>query len=280
MIKILSLVLALTLGLGTPQHNMNFVQDDSAEFGALDPLVDETLDIGAITDAVMTTGQKITELGIRFLLNLLVTLILVGVFYYRKSRRRDYYFTFLVFSTAMLMLLYVMGSVEVGVGLTLGLFAIFGVIRYRTETVPIREMTYLFVIIALAAVNGLAPLYVVEGALTNTPSFRLLPGNVGILALVNLLVILLVWVLESGRIVKHTSTKLVLYDRIELIVPERRAELVEDLEKRIGIKIDQIEIGHVDFLKDAAFIKVYYNLGKNESNTIDTLTKAKEFVEQ
>lgn len=280
MIKILSLVLALTLGLGTPQHNMNFVQDDSAEFGALDPLVDETLDIGAITDAVMTTGQKITELGIRFLLNLLVTLILVGVFYYRKSRRRDYYFTFLVFSTAMLMLLYVMGSVEVGVGLTLGLFAIFGVIRYRTETVPIREMTYLFVIIALAAVNGLAPLYVVEGALTNTPSFRLLPGNVGILALVNLLVILLVWVLESGRIVKHTSTKLVLYDRIELIVPERRAELVEDLEKRIGIKIDQIEIGHVDFLKDAAFIKVYYNLGKNESNTIDTLTKAKDFVEQ
>lgn len=280
MIKILSLVLALTLGLGTPQHNMNFVQDDSAEFGALDPLVDETLDIGAITDAVMTTGQKLTELGIRFLLNLLVTLILVGVFYYRKSRRRDYYFTFLVFSTAMLMLLYVMGSVEVGVGLTLGLFAIFGVIRYRTETVPIREMTYLFVIIALAAVNGLAPLYVVEGALTNTPSFRLLPGNVGILALVNLLVILLVWVLESGRIVKHTSTKLVLYDRIELIVPERRAELIEDLEKRIGIKIDQIEIGHVDFLKDAAFIKVYYNLGKNESNTIDTLTKAKDFVEQ
>lgn len=280
MIKILSLVLALTLGLGTPQHNMNFVQDESAEFGALDPLVDETLDIGAITDAVMTTGQKLTELGIRFLLNLLVTLILVGVFYYRKSRRRDYYFTFLVFSTAMLMLLYVMGSVEVGVGLTLGLFAIFGVIRYRTETVPIREMTYLFVIIALAAVNGLAPLYVVEGALTNTPSFRLLPGNVGILALVNLLVILLVWVLESGRIVKHTSTKLVLYDRIELIVPERRAELIEDLEKRIGIKIDQIEIGHVDFLKDAAFIKVYYNLGKNESNTIDTLTKAKDFVEQ
>lgn len=280
MIKILSLVLALTLGLGTPQHNMNFVQDDSAEFGALDPLVDETLDIGAITDAVMTTGQKLTELGIRFLLNLLVTLILVGVFYYRKSRRRDYYFTFLVFSTAMLMLLYVMGSVEVGVGLTLGLFAIFGVIRYRTETVPIREMTYLFVIIALAAVNGLAPLYVVEGALTNTPSFRLLPGNIGILALVNLLVILLVWVLESGRIVKHTSTKLVLYDRIELIVPERRAELIEDLEKRIGIKIDQIEIGHVDFLKDAAFIKVYYNLGKNESNTIDTLTKAKDFVEQ
>ncbi len=280
MIKILSLVLALTLGLGTPQHNMNFVQDDSAEFGAFDPLVDETLDIGAITDAVMTTGQKLTELGIRFLLNLLVTLILVGVFYYRKSRRRDYYFTFLVFSTAMLMLLYVMGSVEVGVGLTLGLFAIFGVIRYRTETVPIREMTYLFVIIALAAVNGLAPLYVVEGALTNTPSFRLLPGNIGILALVNLLVILLVWVLESGRIVKHTSTKLVLYDRIELIVPERRAELIEDLEKRIGIKIDQIEIGHVDFLKDAAFIKVYYNLGKNESNTIDTLTKAKDFVEQ
>ena len=119
-------------------------------------LADEELfDVQSITDAMMTTSQSFAELAIRFFLNLLVCWILVQFFYYRKSRRRDYYFTFMVFSSAMLMLLYVMGNVEVGVGLTLGLFAIFGVIRYRTETVPIREMTYLFVIIALAAVNVL-----------------------------------------------------------------------------------------------------------------------------
>ena len=86
--------------------------------------------------------------------------------------------------------------------------------------------------------------------------------------------------LESPKLLKHTSTKLVLYDKIELIVPERRAELVEDLEKRIGIKIDNLEIGHVDFLKDAAFIKVYYTLEKDQTATIDSLTRAKDFVEQ
>jgi len=184
----------------------------------------------------------------------------------------------MVFSSAMLTLLYIMGNVEVGVGLTLGLFAIFGVIRYRTETVPIREMTYLFVIIALAAVNGLAPLYHVVD-LSTAPHYALSWGNVGVMALVNLLVVLLVWVLESDRLVRHTTTKLVLYDRIELIVPERRAELIADLEKRLGVPVDNVEIGHVDFLKDAAFIKVFYRLEKGESNSVNTLTRAKDYVE-
>ena len=242
-------------------------------------LADENIldGIQSITDAAMTTGQSITELCIRFFLNLLVCWILVQFFYYRKSRRRDYYFTFMVFSTAMLMLLYIMGNVEVGVGLTLGLFAIFGVIRYRTETVPIREMTYLFVIIALAAMNGLAPVYKLVGATTDNPHYELNAGAVGIMALSNALVVCLIALLESDRR-RQTSTKLVLYDRIELIVPERRAELIADLEKRIGIKIDNLEIGHVDLLKDAAFIKIIYTLEKGQTGSIDTLTKAKNFV--
>ncbi len=239
---------------------------------------EEVFDVQAITDAMMTTGQSLTELGIRFLLNLLVCWILVHFFYYRKSHRRDYYFTFIVFSSAMVLLLYMMGNAEVGVGLTLGLFAIFGVIRYRTETVPIREMTYLFVIIALAALNGLSPLYRLVGALSDHPHYALNAGAVGVTALANLLVIGLIWVLESGRFLAQTSTKLVLYDRIELIVPERRAELVEDLQKRLGFPVDDLEIGHVDFLKDAAFIKVRYRLAKGQDATIDQLTKAKDFV--
>ena len=243
-------------------------------------LDEDLLDVQAITDAMMTTGQSITELAIRFFLNLVVCWILIQFFYYRKSRRRDYYFTFMVFSSAMLMLLYMMGNVEVGVGLTLGLFAIFGVIRYRTETVPIREMTYLFVIIALAAMNGLAPVFKLVGAASANPHYELSAGTVAVMIIANTLVICLIWVLESERLLKHTSTKLVLYDRIELIVPERRAELVADLQQRLGFKVDNLEIGHVDFLKDAAFIKVYYTLGKGETATIDGLTKAKDFVEQ
>ena len=244
-------------------------------------LIDENfLDIQSITDAMMTTSQSLTELAIRFFLNLLVCWVIVGVFYYRKSRRRDYYFTFMVFSTAMLMLLYIMGNVEVGVGLTLGLFAIFGVIRYRTETVPIREMTYLFVIIAIAAMNGLAPLYRVAGVSSDTPHYALNWGATLVTVLSNFLVVCLIWVLESEKLLHHTSTKLVLYDRIELIVPERRAELIADLEKRIGVKVDNLEVGHVDFLKDAAFIKIYYTLGKEETGSIDQIIRAKDFLEQ
>ena len=241
---------------------------------------EELLDVQAITDAMMTTSQSLTELAIRFFLNLVACWVIVGLFYYRKSRRRDYYFTFMVFSTAMLMLLYIMGNVEVGVGLTLGLFAIFGVIRYRTETVPIREMTYLFVIIAIAAMNGLAPLYRVVGAASTNPHYALDTGATLVTVISNLLVISLIWVLESEKLLKHTSTKLVLYDRIDLIVPERRAELIADLEKRVGVKIDNLEVGHVDFLKDAAFIKIYYTLGKGETGSIDQLTRAKDFLEQ
>ena len=237
-------------------------------------------DVQAITDAVMSTGQSITELCIRFFLNLLVCWILVQFFYYRKSRRRDYYFTFMVFSSAMLMLLYIMGNVEVGVGLTLGLFAIFGVIRYRTETVPIREMTYLFVIIALAAMNGLAPVYKLIGASSATPHWELSKSGVSIMLISNALVVLLVWVLESRKLLKHTSTKLIQYDRIDLIVPEKRAELIADIEKRTGLKVDNLEVGHIDFLKDSAFIKVYYTLEKDQTGSIDTITRAKDFLEQ
>ena len=250
------------------------------DFGDYTLADEDILDVQSITDAMMTTAQSLTELAIRFFLNLAVCWIIVQFFYYKKSRRRDYYFTFMVFSSAMLMLLYMMGNVEVGVGLTLGLFAIFGIIRYRTETVPIREMTYLFVIIALAAMNGLAPVYKLVGAVGANPHYELSLGSTLVTALANVLVIVLIWVLEDEKLLKHTSTKLVLYDRIELIVPERRAELVADLEKRIGVKVDNLEIGHVDFLKDAAFIKVYYTLGKGQTDSIDTLTRAKDFVEQ
>ena len=250
------------------------------DFGDYTLADEEIFDVQTITDAMMTTGQSLCELAIRFFLNLLVCWIIVQFFYYRKNRRRDYYFTFMVFSSAMLLLLYIMGNVEVGVGLTLGLFAIFGVIRYRTETVPIREMTYLFVIIALAAVNGLAPIVKLVGAGSAAPHYALSWGAVGLTALANALIVCLIWVLESERLLKHTSAKLILYDRIDLIVPERRVELVADLEKRTGLKVDNLEIGHIDFLRDSAYIKVYYTLGKDETASIDTLNKVKDFIEQ
>ena len=219
--------------------------------------------------AQMSMTQHLVELGLRFGTNLAASLIIVGLLYYRKSRRRDYYFTFMAFSTAMLMLLYIMGNVSIGIGLTLGLFAIFGIIRYRTETVPIREMTYLFVIIAVAAMNGLAPLYRETGAAGLQPHFVLDYGILAIMIISNALIIVIIAILEKGNRKGRITSKLVLYDRIELILPEKRAELVSDLEKRLGVKVLDVEIGQVDFLKDAAYVKVTYPLGKGEEESIN-----------
>lgn len=205
--------------------------------------------------------QSLMHLGIHFAFTMLVSWIIVHLFYYRKSRRRDYYFTFLMFSAAMFVLLFVMENIEMQIGFALGLFAIFGMIRYRTETMPVREMTYLFVIIAISIVNGLA---------LNISHAELIFAN--------LLIILLIWILESDKIVAHTSTKLVTYDRIDLIVPEKRDELKADLEKRIGVKVKTIEVGAVDFLRDSAFIKITYDLPQGQGNTVDQLRKEKDFI--
>ena len=234
----------------------------------------DLLDIQSILDPTMSTAQSLGELAIRFFLNLLVCGILVHFFYYPKSRRKDYVFTFLTFSSAMLLLLYAMGRVDVGVGLTLGLFAIFGVIRYRTETVPIREMTYLFVIIALAAVNGLAPLYSIDAV---NACYYLNTGALALAAAANIITILLILALEVIRPSKADSSKIILYDRLDLILPEKKEELLADIEKRCGVKPVDVEIGNIDLLKDAAYIKVLYK--DDGPRTIGHIIREKQFVE-
>lgn len=171
-----------------------------------------------------------------------------------KSRRRDYYFTFTLISISIFLMIFLLGSVKLKIGFALGLFAIFGIIRYRTESMPVREMTYLFVIIAISVINALS-VQLSYAELTAT----------------NLLFILCIWLCESNRWLKHISCKLVQYDRIELITPQRRAELIMDLENRTGLSITKVEVGHIDFLRDAAILKVYYEPESEEINTIDTL---------
>ena len=206
--------------------------------------------------------QNLIHLLMRFAFNLIVAWIIVRFCYYRKSQRKDYVLTFMLFSSAMFMLIFLMENVNLQIGLMLGLFAIFGVIRYRTETVPVREMTYLFVIIATSVINGLA---------LNISYAELFAADV--------LVIGVLWLLESPLLLRHTSAKLVIYEKIDLIVPERRGEMIADLERRLGLKIDKVEVGHVDFLRDVAFVKVYYTLPEGEQNTIDNITKPNQFIQ-
>ena len=215
-----------------------------------------------VQDAVAKAGHfrwydaaGVTEMLIRFGFFLLVLFFIVYFLYFRKTHRRDYFFTLVLLSVSIFFLIYLLGSVKVKIGFALGLFAIFGVLRYRTETIPVREMSYMFGVISLSVINALADsLSVVE------------------LLVPNLAIALLIWFFEALVLRRNLATKLVLYDRIELITPERREELLEDLQKRTGLNIYKVTIGSVDFLKDTAVIKIEYeNDGGGGSHVNNTL---------
>ncbi len=205
-----------------------------------------------LTSSLWADWYGLSELVIRFLLNTAVIALIVRVFYYPKSKRRDYFVTFILISISVFLLIFLMGGVKLKVGFALGLFAIFGIIRYRTESVPIREMTYLFLIIAVSAINGLA---------TSISYVELLATN--------LLFLISIWAMESNRWVKHVASKLVMYDNINLITPDKEDELIADLKKRTGLHILRVEVGAIDFSKDTAMVKVYYEPLSNEINSVD-----------
>lgn len=177
---------------------------------------------------------------VRFLICVVVNWFIIDRLYYRKSHRREFYFTFMLMSVAIFFLVYFMMGIDRGkatMGVGLGLFGIFSIMRYRTDAMPVREMTYLFIIICLSVVHAMAEEYAE-------------------LALVDVITVLAIWLCELN--LKVQQTKLIQYDRLELIKPERREELIADLEARTGLKIVKVYVGGVDFLRDTAVLRVTY----------------------
>ena len=201
---------------------------------------------------------SVWEMLIRLAINIVTIGLVVHVFYYPKAKRRDYYFTFSLIGVSIFMLIYLMGGVKLKIGFALGLFAIFGIIKYRTEQVPIREMTYMFVIIAIAAINGLA---------TSISYFELIGTN--------LIFLIALAICENTKWMKHVPSKLIKYDNVKLVAHGMEDELKADLEKRLGLKIIRVEVGNVDFLKDSAIIKIYYEPIMDEFGTIEDMRKMK-----
>ena len=183
-----------------------------------------------------------TDFLLGFLLNLLVPIIIVRFIYYPKTQDKHFVFTFLAFNTVIYFVLSLLVKSEIGVGVGFGLFAIFHFLRYRTDPVPIREMTYLFVIMALPVMN----------------SSGMLETNWALLLLANGLVVLTLWLLERGWGFRYQTSQKITYENIALIVPSRRAELFADLEQRIGQKISSVTVGNIDFLHDTATLQVFY----------------------
>ncbi len=182
------------------------------------------------------------DLVIRASFNLFVVLILVRVLYYRITPRKEYLFTYILISVVVFFMIMLLENVGVEIGFALGLFAIFGMLRYRTQQIPIREMTYLFLVIGVSVINSLANRRV----------------SYAELLLTNAVIILVTYLLEKVFLMKTESKKLVFYEKVELIKPDRRAELLADLEERTGLKIHRVDVERIDYLRDAARIYIYY----------------------
>jgi len=178
----------------------------------------------------------------RLSINLVFLTIVIRYLYYSKTKRKDYLFTYYLIGTITFFLCFGLKKLDIDTGMGLGLFAIFGIIRYRTDAIEIKEMTYLFLIIGISVVNALA-------------SNQL---SISELAFINVTVVLMTYILEYKWLVKHETRKTINYERIDLIVPEKHEAMKADLEKRTGLNINRVEVGKIDFLNDTALIRIYY----------------------
>lgn len=193
------------------------------------------------------------ELLVRFGFNLVIVIIIVRYIYYPIAKRKDYLFTYILISAVIFALCFLLENVKLQIGFALGLFAIFGIIRYRTSQIPIKEMTYLFLIIGISVINALA-----NKKISYTE-----------LVFANLAIILVTLLLEKVFLLKHESRKTIVYEKIDLIKPDKREELIQDLQERTGININRVEIGRVDFLRDTARIRIYYFESENQPTSFD-----------
>lgn len=198
-------------------------------------------------------NNTLLEFLMRFGLNLFIITVIVRFIYYPRHKNKDFLFTFFLFNTVNFIICYLLSDTKLKMGFAFGLFAIFSIIRYRTVTVPIREMGYFFVSVTIALINSLA---VLED-----------PQTVSILVLSNFIIIGLILMLDRQLSLDHENYKEVNYERIDLIHPEKRAEMTDDIKRRTGLPIHRIEIIKVDFLRDVAKLHVFYYSKENESTT-------------
>lgn len=207
----------------------------------------------------LSISEPFVAMLIRLFVCIVVNLVIVDRLYYKKSRRRDFYFTFMLISLAIFFLVFFMIFVledmkaKTSIGIGIGLFGIFSIMRYRTDAMPVREMTYLFVIISLSVVNAIAA-----------------SVSMAELLVTNLIVVAAIWLCEHR--LKLEPSKLVQYDRLELIKPDRSEDLKADLEMRLGLKVRKVEVGAIDMLRDMAVLRVYYD-ANTVSNTVDEKMK-------
>lgn len=188
--------------------------------------------------------EDFVDLLVRFSLNMLVILAIVIGLYAKTSRRKDFYFSFIAVSIVIFLLCFLLASVKIELGFALGLFAVFSIIRYRTDSIPIKEMTYLFVVIVVSVINALANKKISYAELITT----------------NLLILGGLYILEKILNLRQESSYRIIYEKIENVQEGKEDELLADLKLRTGINIKRFEIERIDFLRDIAIIYIFFDI--------------------
>jgi len=183
--------------------------------------------------------NDIANILIRFSLNLLVITILIRGVYYNYRKDTEYVFTFFLFNVLIFFICFLMMKIEISMAFGLGLFAIFGILRYRTDTIPIKEMTYLFTAIALALINAVAPL-------------------TGEVLFMNVAIVLFIFIMEKLWFSNKEQYKIFTYEKIDLIRDGKTDQILNDLKSRSQLNITRYEIKNMNFLNDSADLKVYF----------------------
>jgi hypothetical protein len=204
------------------------------------------------TDAIVenSTAELIkilSKFSFRFLIDIVSVFILIRLVYYRVYKRSDLFFTFFIFNVVIFLICFLLNKVELSMGAAFGLFAVFSMLRYRTEDISIKDMSYLFLVIAIGLIAAVTKIK------DTSDAYEYL-----FLGLINLVIIGVAFIFETNLFFKKEAVQIVNYENIELIKKERHAELIEDIKLRTGLNVHRISIGKIDFLKDAAQIKIYY----------------------
>jgi hypothetical protein len=201
--------------------------------------------------SVATSSFDYIELLSRFGVNILAIFILIRLIYYPTHKNKDFLFTFFIFNLVIFLLL---STTKLKPGFAFGLLAIFSIMRYRTVTVPIKEMGYFFICLALGMINALS--LVQEGY------WIMIACNVAILALTI--------ILDRFINLTHENVKEITYERIDLITPENRTVMMDDLKKRTGLPIHRLEVRNINFLRDTAKVAIFYHAKDNENTSAIT----------
>jgi len=196
-------------------------------------------------DIPLLDARDFGVLFIRYIFNLFITIMVVNL-YYRFSKNKDFFFTFIAFNSLIFFMVYIMNKVNIGVGFGFGLFALFSILRYRTEAIEIKEMSYLFVVITIGVLNAL---------ISENFSYAELVA-------INLLIVILTYSLERVMVRQTLTSQNIIYEKIENIIPSRKDILIRDLQNRTGLVIQSIKIKNIDFLRDVVSVTLYYD--KNE----------------